>query len=348
MTWDTSDVRRRRLLQLTAATPLLAASVRSSRAARVVAGPFEDPPGVLVAGPDGGTLSRWAAAMAPPLGRALPSPAVREITVGGVDGVTGANQFDSRAAPDGGTVLLVPGEAALAWLVGDPRAQFDVSRWLPVLAGATPSVLAGRAALKPGQIVRLAAAGPAGCDLPALLALELLGMRCEPVFGMNEQASLAAFSAGDTDVLLLRGAGVPARLAALPDGRPLFTFGALGDDGQIIRDPLLPDVPTLEEAPGFDRESPLREAWCASAAAGQLAFALILPQLTPAAMVALWRRAASAAAGAPEMQAMAAASFTRPLATQSATAGVARVAADMQGLLELRRWLGERYGWHPA
>jgi tripartite-type tricarboxylate transporter receptor subunit TctC len=347
MTGETSDVRRRRLLRLAAAAPLLAAPCRTAFAARA-AGPFEDPPGVLVAGPDGGTLSRWAAAMAPPLGRALPSSAMHETTVGGVDGVTGANQFDSRAAPDGETVLLVPGEAALAWLVGDPRAQFDVSGWLPVLAGATPSVVAGRAALRPGQTVRFAAAGPAGCDLPALLALELLGVRCEPMFGMSEQASLAAFSAGDADVLLLRGAGVPARLAALPDGRPLFTFGALDDGDQIVRDPLLPDVPTLEEAPGFDRASPLREAWCASAAASQLAFALILPKLTPPAMVALWRRAARAAAGAPEMQAMAAASFTRPLATQSATAGVARVAADMQGLLELRRWLWERYGWRPA
>ena len=46
--------------------------------------------------------------------------------IGSADGVTGANQFEARGAPDGQTVLLVPGQAAVAWMVGDPRAQFDV------------------------------------------------------------------------------------------------------------------------------------------------------------------------------------------------------------------------------
>lgn len=342
-----------RLISLAAAGPAMAAASRPAQATRAMAATaFPGTPAVLVAGPDGGAMARWAAAITPPLGRALPSPAMRETTVGGVDGVTGANQFDTRTPADGATALLAPGDAALAWLVGDPRARFDVAHWVPVLAGATPGVLVGRAALAPGKRLRIGAAGPAGADLPALLALDLLGIPCEPVFGLGEAQALSAFSSGETDLVLLRGAGVPARLAALPGARPLLGFGASDESGQLVRDPLAPDAPSLPEVHAALRggapDGSLFEAWRAAAAASQLAFGLVLPRLTPPEMVALWRRAGNAASLAPEMQAMAASSATRPLATQAATAGIARIAVDSASLLELRRWLAERYGWHAS
>ena len=43
------------------------------------------------------------------------------------------------------TVLLAPGEAALAWMVGDPRAQFDVGHWVPVMAGTASAIVVGTA-----------------------------------------------------------------------------------------------------------------------------------------------------------------------------------------------------------
>jgi hypothetical protein len=351
---DVAHGRRRllTLLPLALAASRLAAPSTTARAARAVAAPFAETPGLLVAGPDGGDLARWAAALSPPLGRALPAASVRETTVGGVDGVTGANQFDARAAPDGATVLLAPGEAAHAWLVGNPRAQFDISHWVPVLAGATPGILVGRAALAAGQRVRIGASGPSGPELSALLALELLGVACEPVFGMSEAAAAAAFARRETDVLLLRGPGVPARLAALSEARPLFTFGAVDDEGQTGRDLLAPEAPHFTELclsmRGPGPGSPLHQACRAAAAAGQLAFGLVLPRLTPPAMVALWRHAGGAAAVAPETQAMAASSGTRPLGPQAAAASIGRIAADGSSLLELRRWLAQRYDWHAG
>ena len=92
--------------------------------------------GLIIAGPPQGRLDRWADLLVPALGRAMPSafarpamPPLMRSAVGGVDGVTGANQFEARISPDGGTALLLPGSAAMAWLVGDPRAQFDAARW---------------------------------------------------------------------------------------------------------------------------------------------------------------------------------------------------------------------------
>ena len=56
-----------------------------------------------------------------------------------------------------------------------------------------------------------------------------------------------------------------------------------------------PEVPHFAELfatrTGNKPRGPLYDAWCAAAAAAQLEFGLVLPQLTPAAMVSLWRRA---------------------------------------------------------
>ena len=176
---------------------------------------------LLVAGPPRGTVDRWAALLAPVLARSFPAGTVvgRE-AAGAADGVTGANQFETRTSPDGGTALLLPGAATQAWLVGDPRAQFDATRWVIALASVTPVVLASRiplARIRPGARVRVAAAGPAGHDLPGLLAVELLGAEVVPVFG----AGLDAVLRGEADATLLRGRGImPAVQACTDAGAP--------------------------------------------------------------------------------------------------------------------------------
>src|SRR6202008_31963 len=116
-----------------------------------------------------------------------PYTAIRRVEIGSADGVTAANQFEVRGVPDGTTVLMVPGQAALAWMVGDPRAQFDVGHWVPVMAGTTPGVVGGRlGTLTNGGRVRGAAANAASADLAALLGLQLLGVPVQPVFGITE------------------------------------------------------------------------------------------------------------------------------------------------------------------
>jgi hypothetical protein len=111
-----------------------AAAPAPSNTAAVAAVPFPEGATILVAGPDGGRLGRWGDAVASALDATLPpGTKVRATCTGGIDGVTGANQFEARVAPDGTTVLLVPGAAALDWLVGDQRAHFDAEHWVPAL-----------------------------------------------------------------------------------------------------------------------------------------------------------------------------------------------------------------------
>jgi len=269
--------------------------------------------------------------------------------------VTAANQFEARIAPDGSTALLLPGSAAMAWLVGDPRARFDAAHWVPALAGVTPSLLASRVSagrILGGAPLRLAAAGPAGPDLPAMLALDLLGANWQPVFGLSDAAAQIALAQGSVDAVCLHGRRVQDMSYALraAGAPPVFTFGAVDEAGQPQRDPAFIDVPDAMElmpagAPASDH---LRAAWRATIAAGQLEVALVLPQLTPAAMVALWRRACAQAVGSAPVQAQAVSLGVRALPVPAATASTAAVMTDAASLLALRHWLATRLDFRPG
>jgi hypothetical protein len=322
-----------------------------------MASPFSEDPKLLVAGPADGMLNHWADALLPALEQSLaPDTSIRRVEIGSTDGVTGANQFEARGAPDGHTVLLAPGFAALAWMVGDPRAQFDVGGWVPVMAGTSAAVVVGRPPALAGQgRARVAAAGPASCDLAALLGFHLLGIPFEPLFGLIEpSAARGAFAQGGADVVLLRGPRVPEQFAALaPAGaQPLFSLGAIDETGQVGRDPTFPDVPHFAELYaarlGGAPRGPLYDGWRACAAAARLEFGLVLPQLTPASMVALWRRAGADAAASLGVRAAAATVEVRPLAGPVATVNTAAVAAGVPALHELRAWLASQFNWRPA
>lgn len=338
-------------------TALLAASVGATLPANAVTNPDRFPDGgtILIGGPEGGILSSWAMRLGTALLDGQPDGAMlHRRETGGADGVTAANQFEALVAPDGQTVLLTPGAAALAWLAGDPRAHYDVAKWLPIMAGATPGMVCGRKAavtLPVGARLRVAASGPAGPELPALLAAELLGLVPMPVFGVRDAAAARlALAAGKVDAVFVSGPDAAAELAALATigAAPLFGMGTPDEAGDMQRDPLMPDLPTLPELATSLRGGPpgglLYSAWQACAAAATLDFALVLPVLAPAAMVSLWRKAAVQMVAAPQLQTPA----LRLLAAPGANAVLSAVAADAPVLVELRRWMASRLDWHPS
>jgi hypothetical protein len=176
-----------------------------------------------------------------------------------------------------------------------------------------------------------------------------------PAFGLIEQdAAIAAFAAGKVDAVLACGANVPAQVARLQaaGGVPLFSLGMTTSSGTLGRDATFGEVPTWAELyaslRGAPPAGPRYDAYRAVAAATQLEFGLVLPQLTSAAMVALWRRAADQAATAPGVQTLATTFTVRPLDGVAAAAATVSVAADTAALLELRGWLATRLNWHPG
>ncbi len=354
---DLPPSRRRLLTWATTLPAAMRAGALSAAPSPTAVAPFAEPAKLLVAGPADGALNRWADALLPALEQSLPpDTSIRRVEVGSADGVTGANQFEVRGVPDGQTVLLAPGQAALAWMVGDPRAKFDVAHWVPVVAGTRVGLVVGRTSVLAGDPhARIVATNPAGSDLVALLGLYLLGVRLEVVFGPVEpDAAETAFLQGSADVVLLHGQRVPERLAALQaaGAQPLFTLGTLDNTGHLIRDATYPQLAHFSELyatrTGVPPNGPLYDAWCAAAAAVQLVFGMVLPQLTPAAMVSLWRRAGSDAVASLGVQTIAASANVRPLAGPVATTNTAATAASSVAIQELRGWLAGRLNWRPA
>jgi hypothetical protein len=356
---------RRSWLGAAATLPLAVGGAGRSLAASAqtlaVPGAASFPPDVklTVAGPLGGVTDTWASDILAALAHALPPASVpRSIASGAADGVTGANQFEARAAPDGANLLIVPGATALAWLAGDTRAQFDVGHWVPVIAGTCPGVMAlrgGRAALAQGGKIRIASSTSCGPELAALLGVELLGAQAVPVTGlMDDAAVIAALTKGSVDGVLLRGRRVADRLAAISTlgVLPVFGLGLLNDAGTVARDPHFPDLPEFSELLASVRPEasagPLADGWRAIAATARLEFAVVLPQLTPAAMVAKWRRAGVEAAATATLATAANEQRIRIVGGASAAAEIAAMEADPGTLMELRRWLGTRLDWHPS
>ena len=322
-------------------------------ARRAIAAPasFPEAATLLVAGPAGSRADRWAELLAAPLGRALQQgAALPRQNVGGPDGVTGANQFEAHAMPDGSTALLVPGTAALSWLAGDARVKFDAAHWIPVWAGSVSSAMASRVRLAPGQRVRCAVGQTIGPELAGWLALELLGMDVIPV---RNPSGRRALPGPDVDVVFLQGAALRDGASALAANvmALAFGFGALNATGEIVRDPAFPDLPTVQETISRtrpDASARLRAGLHAMTSAVQLDLALALPQLSPAAIVAWWRRGCATLGQSPDLQAEAARIGLRPANPMMAGVNLAAIAVDVPVLLDLRRWLSERYQWQPA
>ena len=302
---------------------------------------------LLIPGPEGGPLALWGQRLGGALARgAAGSAAVIRLEIevlGGPDGVTAANRFATAAAPDGRTLLLLPGLACHARLIGDPRARFDPTGWLPLCGAEAPALVVARAPLPTGPgttPVRLGLPAREHPAAAALMGLDLLGIPAQPVFGIAPQQAEAALAQGAADAVVLQGVDAPARLAAL-GAQPWFALGPAARD--------LP-VRSLGEAVAPLAPATLRAALDTAGAAARMTGLLMLPALTPADLVAFWRGAAqrwaeAARPGAPDA---APEPTSRALGGPEATALLAALAVPPEAMRGYRDWMRLRLGWPPG
>jgi hypothetical protein len=315
---------------------------------------------LLEAGPEGERTSRWGNACALAMQGSFPgNPMIRTQAVGGLDGVTGANQLDALVVPDGRTAAILPGAALIAWLTGDSRVHFDPTRWVPLMVGSNSGVLVVRLpkgaapnlqSLRAMAPLRLAAYQPESNDLAALLALARMGVPMAPVFGLRDGAAkTSAFLSGEVDAVFLADEGVPEDVAPLTAGGgvPVFCLGAIGANGAVTGDPLFPGLPDACSFNGSETGF-LDTAYRAAAVAARTDFLLVLPRLTDANKVALWGQAANAAIASPGLAAAASASSITLQGAPVAQASLAVLAHASAGQAELQAFLTKNFGWQPS
>ncbi|MBU8540786.1 hypothetical protein [Falsiroseomonas tokyonensis] len=302
---------------------------------------------LLAPGPEDGTAARLAGRAAAALARGLVRAAALRVSVlGGPDGITAANRFASSSVRDGQMLLLLPGLAAQAQLVGDSRARFEPRHWPAICGSMQPSLLALRRAPAAGAPLRIAVPAAAAPEAGALLALELLGQAAVPVFcpatdaTQRQATSEAAVAQGGADGLVLSGTGAERRALELGLA-PRFAFDAAGH----ARDAALPGVPALGEMLPDPARADLLEAVRACGAALRARAILVLPTLTSANVVALWRGAAQTwpeeAPDAPE-------AGTRRIGPAEATALLTTLCPAPDAALAYRLWLLRRLGFQAS
>ncbi|MCC7428963.1 MAG: tricarboxylate transporter [Alphaproteobacteria bacterium] len=262
---------------------------------------------------EGGGTDVWARVMLPHLKRHMPgdpSLIVRNIPGGGA--ITGSNEFQRRARPDGLTLFALSSSVITNYVFRDRRVQYKPEEWIPVMvsplgavAYAAPSLgirsPADIAKLR-GQTLRYGSNGATSVDITLLLAIDLLGFELQPAFGMNRGPARLAFERGETNLDHQTTAAYIAQSKPLVDaGRavPLFSFGYMQADESFTRDPTFPDIPSFTEAyrtvHGRDPSGPGYEAWKTLFHATVTASkAFMLPAGTPAPIVTAYRAAATA------------------------------------------------------
>jgi len=260
----------------------------------------------------GGGSDVWARFHLPFLQRHMagnPTVVVRNLTGGG--GIAGTNQFAARARPDGLMILGTTGSVQFPYLLGDPRVRYDYTQWSPLLAGPTGGAAyidprynvrgpQDYARLKAAQGLRFGSQGPTSLDLVPKLAFELLEIDVQIVFGMQGRGQgRLAFERGETPIdYQTSSAFISQVMPMVREGRavPLFSWGALNAQGEIVRDPNFPDMPSfpefLEAALGRKPSGPAWEAWRTLFIAGFAAQKfVVVPRTTPAAIQEAYRAA---------------------------------------------------------
>jgi tripartite-type tricarboxylate transporter receptor subunit TctC len=271
----------------------------------------------------GGGSDVWARFVAPYLTKYLPgNPTVVVQNVPGGGSITGTNQFAQRARPDGLTILGTSGSTQFPYLLGDPRVQYEYRDWEVVLASPTGGVVytnpefgiesaADMAKLRDHELI-YASQGATSLDLVPLLAFKVMELNFRPVFGFEGRGpGRLAFERGETNIDYQTSSAYLSNVVPLvEEGKavPLFSWGALDAEGNVVRDPTFPDLPSFPEAYEMMAGEPPSgiwyDAWLAFFTSGFAAQKMVfLPQGTPDDIVEAYRQAFTQMAQDPEFQA---------------------------------------------
>lgn len=272
---------------------------------------------------EGGGNDAWARFYATFLARHLPgNPNVIIRNVPGGGSITGTNSYAQRAPNDGLSLLGVSGSTQFPYLLGDKRVQYDYRDFSPVLVSPSGGVVFVPASFgikdvsELGQIMNrelvFANTGPTALDLVLMLAYDIIGLNVRHVFGMSSRGETRlAFERGEATIDYQTSSSYLANVVPLvEDGSavPLFSLGALDDDGNIVRDPTFPDLPHFLEAYEIVHGQPpaqdtALQSYIAFFSAGFPAQKMaMLHKSTPEPIVEIYRQAFADAVADPELQ----------------------------------------------
>ncbi len=317
-----------------------------------------------------GGSAKWANFYAPLLSEALPGqPTVVVKFMPGAGSTKGANFFQEQKYDDSEGTLIFgsSGSTQFPYLLGDPRVKYEYNDWNVVLASGTGGV----AYLPPDLAETLEEEGVAGLtnvdfiygsqgatrlDLVPLLAWEMLGLNVEPVFGIKGRGDgRLMFERGEANIDYQTSSSFLSGVMPLVEAEtavPWFAFGALDDDGNIVRDPTFPDMPSFKEVceatEGCETSGPAWEAWKAFFVAGFPAQKMVfLPAGAPQAAIDTYSDAFEAIKARGDFAEISAArlgKYPQMTGAKAKTAMESATKVPAEAKEFVTNWLSERYG----
>ncbi|EST38737.1 hypothetical protein N566_05840 [Streptomycetaceae bacterium MP113-05] len=209
---------------------------------------------------EGGGTDTWARFMAPYLEKHIKGhPTFTPKNVPGGESITGSNQFVSSGGTNGDEILVTSGTTYFQALLGRSQVKFDFEKMRPLMLNGTGGVIYTSPSTGIGSGADLAdvkkkltygGISATGLDLTMLQAFDVLGVDLDATFGFEGRGpARLAFERGEVNVGYQTTSAYLTQVKPLVDeGKavPLMSFGML-KDGEIVRDPNVPDVPTVEE-----------------------------------------------------------------------------------------------------
>lgn len=216
---------------------------------------------ILVPFGTGGGTDTVARFLAPHLQRELGDNArVQVVNKPGGGGVAGSNEFALRRRPDGLTAFISSVTPTFAYILREPAVRFDFRDFEPVLGFPFNGVVyvsselgidSAKELVESSEEIVYGGISATGVELLSLLAFDILGVEPRVIFGYEGSGpARLAIERGETNA---NYDTVTAYLASVEplveEGSvvPLFTFGWISDDGEVVSDPLLPELPTVRD-----------------------------------------------------------------------------------------------------
>jgi tripartite-type tricarboxylate transporter receptor subunit TctC len=211
---------------------------------------------------ESGGSAQWANFFAPLLRDALPGqPTVVVRYRPGAGSTEGANWFQQQGTNDGTLIFGTSGSTQFPYLLGDPRVRYEYKDWKVVLGSGTGGVVYlppdlgarfdGSMNDLQGESYLYGSQGATTLDLVPLLAFNMLGLQVDPVFGVEGRGDgRLMFERGEANIDYQTSSAYLRSVVPLIEQNlavPAFAWGALDAQGNIVRDPTFPDLPSFKE-----------------------------------------------------------------------------------------------------
>ena len=234
---------------------------------------------------EGGGSDTWGRALAPFLQKYLGDDVtVQPINIKGASGINGANEFGMVREHDGLSLMISSGSNVFPYLLGMSAVQYDFADFAGVMGSPVGGVVfispdtgvSDIAGLCDATDLIYGGVASTGLDLVPLLSFDMMEVEFQPILGYDGKgAARVAFEQGEVNLDYQTSPAYLKNVQPLVDeglAVPLFAFGILDENGDIVRDPVFPDMPSFAEAyevcNGAAPEGVEYEAYKAALAAG--------------------------------------------------------------------------------